>query len=158
MIVTLGVMVVTSLLLAATFTLARSEIHLTSTDTSEKKAYYAAEAGIEDYEDHLTQDGNYLSYCTDPPTRQPGAQPGRRNLPSGHDSQHRSPANRPTSSTRSSCCPPNPPHRRSQMRPQPSRGNHARREQGAATGTFRIESTGYSGNAERYDRGHLQKR
>ena len=61
MILVLGVMLVTSLLLVAAFTAADGEIHLTSTDRSQKKAYYAAEAGIEDYEYHLTQDGNYLS-------------------------------------------------------------------------------------------------
>lgn len=68
MIVALGVMLVTSTLLVAVFTETRGETHLTSTDTSQKKAYYAAEAGVEDYEYHLTQDGNYLSYCTEPPS------------------------------------------------------------------------------------------
>jgi Tfp pilus assembly protein PilX len=66
MIVLLGVMTVTSLLVIAAFTSANGEIHLTSTDTEQKKAYYAAEAGVEDYEYHLTQDGNYLDYCTSP--------------------------------------------------------------------------------------------
>jgi Tfp pilus assembly protein PilX len=66
MIVLLGVMTVTSLLVVAAFTSANGEIHLASTDTEQKKAYYAAEAGIEDYEYHLTQDGNYLDYCTAP--------------------------------------------------------------------------------------------
>jgi Tfp pilus assembly protein PilX len=71
MMVTLGVMLVTSLLLLAAFTSANGEVHLTSTDTAAKKAYYAAEAGIEDYEYHLTQDGNYLSYCTTPTPANP---------------------------------------------------------------------------------------
>jgi Tfp pilus assembly protein PilX len=68
LIVVLGITLVTAMLLVAAFTSARGEIHLTSTDAAEKKAYYAAEAGIEDYEYHLTQDGNYLSYCTEPPS------------------------------------------------------------------------------------------
>src|ERR1700729_169578 len=67
MIVAIGVMFVTSLLLVATFTAANGEIHLSSTDTAQKKAYYAALAGIENYENHLTEDGNYLTYCTNPP-------------------------------------------------------------------------------------------
>ena len=50
--------------LVAAFTAANGEIHLTSTDTAQKKAYYAAEARIENYEYHLTQDGNYLTFCT----------------------------------------------------------------------------------------------
>jgi Tfp pilus assembly protein PilX len=66
MIIVLGVLTVTSLLLVAAFTSAMGEIHLTGTDTAQKKAYYAAEAGIENYEYHLTQDGNYLTYCTTP--------------------------------------------------------------------------------------------
>ncbi len=66
MIFMLGVMAVTSLLVVAAFTSANGEVHLTATDTAQKKAYYAAEAGIEDYEYHLTQDGNYLDYCTSP--------------------------------------------------------------------------------------------
>jgi Tfp pilus assembly protein PilX len=66
MIIVLGVLSVTSLLLIAAFTSAMGEIHLTGTDTAQKKAYYAAEAGIENYEYHLTQDGNYLTYCTTP--------------------------------------------------------------------------------------------
>src|ERR1022692_473234 len=67
MIVAIGVMFVTSLLLVATFTAANGEIHLSATDTAQKKAYYAALAGIENYENHLTEDGNYLTYCTNPP-------------------------------------------------------------------------------------------
>ena len=66
MIILLGVMLVTSLLVVAAFTSANGEIHLTASDTAQKKAYYAAEAGLQNYEYHLTQDGNYLGYCTSP--------------------------------------------------------------------------------------------
>lgn len=66
MIVALGVTFVTGALLVAVFASSRGELHLTATDTAAKKAYYAAEAGIQDYEYHITQDGNYLSYCTEP--------------------------------------------------------------------------------------------
>jgi Tfp pilus assembly protein PilX len=66
MIILLGVMLVTSLLVVVAFTSANGEVHLTNTDRAQKKAYYAAEAGLEDYEYHLTQDGNYLTYCTTP--------------------------------------------------------------------------------------------
>jgi Tfp pilus assembly protein PilX len=68
LIVALGVTFVTGVLLIGVFATSRSEIHLAAADTASKKAYYAAEAGIQDYEYHLTQDGNYLSYCTEPPT------------------------------------------------------------------------------------------
>jgi Tfp pilus assembly protein PilX len=66
LIITIGVLFVTSLLLVGAFTASDGEIHLTATNTSQKKAYYAAEAGVENYENHLTEDGNYLSYCTSP--------------------------------------------------------------------------------------------
>jgi Tfp pilus assembly protein PilX len=71
LILTLLVLLVTSLLLVAAFTAANGEIHLTSTDTAQKKAFYAAEAGLEDYEYQLTQDGNYLTYCTTPTAANP---------------------------------------------------------------------------------------
>jgi len=66
LVVTLGVMLVSSLLLTSTFLAVDGDIHLTQGDTHAKKAYYAALAGVEDYEYHLTQDGNYLNYCTTP--------------------------------------------------------------------------------------------
>ena len=68
---TLLVLLISSVLLVAAFTAANGEIHLTATDTAQKKAYYAAEAGLEDYEYHLTQDGNYLTYCTTPTPENP---------------------------------------------------------------------------------------
>jgi Tfp pilus assembly protein PilX len=149
MIVTMGVMVVTSLLLAATFTLARSEIHLTSADTAAKKAYYAAQAGIEDYEDHLTQDGDYLSYCASPPTANPA-------LNQVGETSHRAtiPSTVPGEATYEQYA--------IQLLPAESAPVNDRKcdpnrlvetmleeKQTGATGTFRIESTGYSGNAER---------
>ncbi|HUN77811.1 MAG TPA: hypothetical protein VMU32_02715 [Solirubrobacteraceae bacterium] len=71
LLVALGVTFVTGVLLVAVFASSRGELHLTATDTAAKKAYYAAEAGIQDYEFHITQDGNYLSYCTEPTPANP---------------------------------------------------------------------------------------
>ncbi len=148
MIVTLGVMVVTGLLLAATFTLARGEIHLTATDTAEKKAYYAAQAGIEDYEDHLTQDGNYLSYCTDPPTPNPalnqvGETTHRATIPSTIK-------NEPTDEQYALQLLPAESAPKEDRKCDPNRLVETMlEEKGAATGTFRIESTGYSEGVER---------
>jgi Tfp pilus assembly protein PilX len=150
MIVTIAVMVVTSLLLIAAFTSAQGEIHLTSTDTAEKKAYYAAEAGIEDYEYHLTQDGNYLSYCTEPPTTNPALNqvgstanrakvPGRKEGEETHEEYaiQLLPAETDTRSGDHKC---DPTHLVETMLEE---------KEGTATGTFRIESTGYSENARR---------
>jgi Tfp pilus assembly protein PilX len=145
MILVLGVMLVTSLLLVAAFTAADGEIHLTSTDRAQKKAYYAAEAGIEDYEYHLTQDGNYLSYCTNPPAENPA-------LNQVGETSHR--ATVPSTNSE-------PTNEQYAIQLLPAESSPERKcntnkivetmleEKGSATGTFRIESTGYSGGEER---------
>ncbi|MGA7704059.1 MAG: hypothetical protein WB998_04095 [Solirubrobacteraceae bacterium] len=148
MIVAIGVMFVTSLLLVATFTAANGEIHLSSTDTHQKKAYYAALAGIENYENHLTEDGNYLTYCTNPPVantalNQAGETSHRTVI---RDEEGKSleeeyaiqllPAESAPENDRK--CDPN--NLVATMLEEKSPG---------AVGTFRIESTGYSGGAER---------
>jgi Tfp pilus assembly protein PilX len=154
MIVVLGVMLVTSLLLVAAFTAANGEVHLTNTDRAQKKAYYAAEAGIENYEYHLTQDGNYLSYCTEGPAatnpalNRNGETTHRATVPSTNGEATNEqyaiqllPAE--SASTEDSNWV-NDPH---------CDPNHLVEsmieEKGSSTGTFRIESTGYSSGEER---------
>ena len=149
LILALGVMLVTSLLLVAAFTAANGEIHLTSTDRAQKKAYYAAQAGIENYEYHLTQDGNYLSYCTSPPSEnkalnQVGSTAHKATVPPGPSGESSNeqyaiqllPAESDKLAEDHKCDP-----------------NHLVEtmveEEGSATGTFRIESTGYSEGEER---------
>jgi Tfp pilus assembly protein PilX len=148
MMIAIGVMFVTSLLLVATFTAANGEIHLSATDTAQKKAYYAALAGVENYENHLTEDGNYLTYCTNPPAantalNQVGETTHRTVI---RDKEGKSlneeyaiqllPAESAPANDRK-CDPSN---LVATMLEEKSPG---------AVGTFRIESTGYSGNAER---------
>jgi Tfp pilus assembly protein PilX len=148
MMVAIGVMFVTSLLLVATFTAANGEIHLSATDTSQKKAYYAALAGIENYENHLTEDGNYLTYCTNPPVantalNQVGETTHRTVI---RDEEGKSlneeyaiqllPAESAPANDRK--CDPN--NLVATMLEEKSPG---------AVGTFRIESTGYSGGSRR---------
>jgi Tfp pilus assembly protein PilE len=151
LVLVLGVLLITSLLLVAAFTAANGEVHLTNTDRAQKKAYYAAEAGIEDYEYHLTQDGNYLSYCTSPPAEnkalnQVGVShlekvevpPGTKGGPPTNEEYaiQLLPAESDKLVGDHKCDP-----------------NHLVEtmveEEGSATGTFRIESTGYSGGEER---------
>jgi Tfp pilus assembly protein PilX len=147
LIVTLGVAFVSALLLVSAFAATRSEIHLTSVDTAEKRAYYAAEAGVEDYEYHLTQDGNYLSYCTEPPSEnkalnQVGSTTHRAQVPGTEGETFPEeyaiqllPAESAPAADRK--CDPN--HLVETML----------EEKGTATGTFRIEATGYAGGKER---------
>lgn len=146
MIIVIGVMFVTSLLLVAAFTSTRSDIHLTSADASQKKAYYAAQAGIEDYEYHLTQDGNYLSYCTEPPTANPA-------LNQYYKEGTTTPI--PASELKTAEVPESEETYAIQLLPAESAPVNDEKcdrnklvetmleEQGSATGTFRIESTGF---------------
>jgi Tfp pilus assembly protein PilX len=161
MIVLLGVMTVTSLLVIAAFTSANGEIHLTATDTEQKKAYYAAEAGIEDYEYHLTQDGNYLDYCTAPT-------PGNEALNQYYKKGTKEPLTRAELEKHSVELPevggePSKERYAIQLIPATSDKrvgdyecdpNHLvetmveEEEFGGETGTFRIKSTGFSGDNE----------
>lgn len=147
MIIAIGVMFVSSLLLLAAFTAANGEIHLSSSDTAQKKAYYAALAGIENYEQHLTQDGNYLTYCTEPPSTNPalnqvGETTHRATVPGTEGEPIKEqyaiqllPAE--SSLTEHKCDPKNLVET---MLEEGSTG---------AVGTFRIESTGYAGSEKR---------
>ncbi len=66
MIIALGVMFVTSLLLVAAFTAANGDIHLSHTDTAQKQAYYAALAGVQEYEYELQVNPDYWETCATP--------------------------------------------------------------------------------------------
>ncbi len=63
MILALGVMFVTSLLLVAAFTIANGEIASSHNDTARKQAYYAAVAGIQEYEYKLQAEPDYWETC-----------------------------------------------------------------------------------------------
>ena len=161
LVIILGVMLVTSLLVVATFTSANGEVHLTNTDRAQKKAYYAAEAGIEDYEYHLTQDGNYLTYCTTP-------EPENKALNQYYKEGTKTPLTASELKAHSVEVPPLKEGESSeeqyaiQLIPAESDKKEADpkcntnnlvesmvEEEGSATGTFRVESTGFSGNARR---------
>lgn len=63
MVIALMVMLVTSLLLVATFTAANGETHLSHTDLTQKQAYYAALAGVQEYEYKLEDNPDYWETC-----------------------------------------------------------------------------------------------
>lgn len=63
MIIAIMVMFVTSLILAAVFTAANGDIKLTSTDSHQKSAYYAALAGVSAYRYQLNANPNYWNTC-----------------------------------------------------------------------------------------------
>jgi Tfp pilus assembly protein PilX len=64
MIVALGVLMVTSLLLTATFVALDGQTHLSQADLEGKRAYYAAQAGLNAYLYHLNQDSTWWQTCS----------------------------------------------------------------------------------------------
>jgi Tfp pilus assembly protein PilE len=66
MIVTIGVLFIASLLMAGAFYAANGDVHLSHLDTVQKQAYYAALAGIQEYQYHLEKEPNYWQTCQAP--------------------------------------------------------------------------------------------
>ncbi|MGH2854181.1 MAG: hypothetical protein ACRDLF_08330 [Solirubrobacteraceae bacterium] len=66
MLIALGVMLVASLLMVAAFEAAQGDISLSHKDTLQKQAYYAALAGVEEYEYHLQANPDYWETCAAP--------------------------------------------------------------------------------------------
>jgi hypothetical protein len=122
MIIAMGVMLVTSLLLAASFLAAQGDIRLSHTDTSQKEAYYASLAGIQEFEYELQVNPDYWQTCGKPTNELPQETSSSykvRILPAaGH----------------SECLTSNP-------------LETAIESTGAAANTFRVESTGYAGKS-----------
>ncbi len=71
MIIALGVMLVTSLLLVAAFTVANGDVSSSKRDTTQKQAYYAALAGIQNYEYKLEAEPDYWETCAEPASTVP---------------------------------------------------------------------------------------
>jgi Tfp pilus assembly protein PilX len=147
MIIVIGIMLVTSLLLVAAFTSSQGEIRLTGLDTNSKKAYYAAQAGIDDYLYHITRDSNYLSYCTSPTPanaalNQEGSTANRATIPGsiGEKPEEQYAIQLLTAASAPSTDKKCDVNRLSETMIETT---------GAAAGTFRIESTGYAGNESR---------
>jgi Tfp pilus assembly protein PilX len=171
MIITMGVMVVTLGLVVAAFTSATGEVHLAATDTEQKKAYYAAEAGIEDYEYHLTQDGNYLSYCTSPTPANPALnqyynsaetapltatelREHSAELPKAEIENQKTGTKEEVPSEEKYALQLIPAESDTLVHDKKCDPNHlvetmVEEKSTGAVGTFRVESTGFSGNAQR---------
>jgi hypothetical protein len=71
MIIAMGVMLVTSLLLAATFLATQGDIRLSHTSTAQKEAYYAALAGVQEFEYELQTNPDYWQTCGEPANKLP---------------------------------------------------------------------------------------
>jgi hypothetical protein len=62
-VIAMGVMLVTSLLLAGAFVATQDDIGLSHTDTMQKQAYYAALAGVQEFEYQMQVNPNYWQTC-----------------------------------------------------------------------------------------------
>ncbi len=126
MIIAMGVMLVTSLLMAAAFVGAEGDIHLSRTDTVQKEAYYASLAGVQEFEYELQVNPDYWQTCGKPTNELPQESSSSykvRILPA---------KSAPTGTTE--CLTSNP-------------LETAIEKTGAAANTFRVESVGYAGKS-----------
>ncbi len=127
MIIALMVMFITSLIVAAIFIATNDDVRLTKTDTEQKKAYYAALAGISAYKYHLNKEPNYWSSC---PAIEKTA------VPQTSDESYAVKTLHSTGYTEAQC--------KEKKQYAIIEGSSS-----SASGTFRIESTGTSGNETR---------
>jgi hypothetical protein len=67
----LGVLAAGLALSVAAFAAAGGDVHLSRNDQDQKRAYAAAEAGVQDYFFHLTQDNAYWAKCASPTPAHP---------------------------------------------------------------------------------------
>lgn len=144
MIVTLVVLVTTGLLMAAAFAAANGDIHLTQTDNNAKKAYYAAQAGISQYVYHLNQDINYWTYCTG------GSAASNHALNQAGSTVNRVPVQGASEEEYAIELLPASTNKEAEPKCNSASPVSSMVEAGSNFGgTFRIESTGFSGNQKR---------
>lgn len=134
-IVVVGVGVATILAVAAVAA-TNGNVQLTQRSLDEKRSYEAAQAGIADYSFHLNNDNGYWARCTDVPSpnavNENGSTARTRLVPGETEAFY---ALELIPASGKSSCDPNDPV------------GSMIEGSGAATGTFRIRSTGYSGAA-----------
>jgi hypothetical protein len=136
----LGVMLAGTALSVAAFAAAGGDTHLSRNDEDQKRAYAAAEAGVQDYFFHLTQDNAYWAKCTSqspphPALNQLGASPLRTRLVPGSNASYAIeliPANGYT-----------------QCDPNNATASLIVAAGGPMSGTFSIRSDGFSNGVER---------
>ena len=126
MVIAMGVMLVTSLLLTASFLAARGDIHLSHTDTAQKEAYYASLAGVQEFEYELQVNPDYWQTCGKPTNELP------QETSSSYKVRILPAKSAPTGTTE--CSTANP-------------LETAIESTGVAANTFRVESTGYAGKS-----------
>jgi Tfp pilus assembly protein PilX len=127
MIVALMVMFIATLLAAAAFVATTEDAALTRTNTNQQKAYFAALAGINAYKYQITANPNYWQTC--PKTESPAKLP----VPGATEEEY---SVKTLGANGNATC---------------TSGKQATivETSGTASGTFRVQSTGYSAGKER---------
>ncbi len=138
MIAVIAAISLVSMLAAAALTAASGDLHLTQRDVDYRRSFAAAEAGIASYSFHLNNDNSYWARCTEVPepnaVNQQGASPlKKRTVPGSTDASY---AIELLPATGQSACNP--------AKPVES----MLEKSGPNTGSFRIRSRGYAGNAK----------
>jgi Tfp pilus assembly protein PilX len=77
MIIAMGVMLITSLLLVGAYTAANGDVHNSHVSVAQKQAYYAALAGVQEYEYKLQANPDYWQKCEETASTV-SAEPGER--------------------------------------------------------------------------------
>src|SRR4051812_2804480 len=134
--VLIGMFVITLTSLGA-LAAVRSDLGLTQVDLDHKQAYEAAKAGIDDYAFHLANDSAYWTHCTSVPSpnavNQIGSTTKRRFAPGSTTASYSIELLPATG--KASCSTADP-------------VGSMIEQTGIPSGTFRIRSTGYSGNSK----------
>jgi Tfp pilus assembly protein PilX len=127
----LMVMLVSSLLAAAAFLATNEDVSLTRSYTSQQKAYYAALAGIDEYKYQLTANPNYWLTC--PSSENPVTKLAKTPVPGNSEEEYEDTT---LGANGHALC---------------TSGAQATiiETAGTASGTFRIESTGFSNGKKR---------
>jgi Tfp pilus assembly protein PilX len=137
MIAVVGAIALVSLLVGAALAATNGDLRLTKRDLDAKRAYASAQAGLADYAFHLNTDNAYWSKCTTVASpnavNQQGSTTNRRSVPGDTTAQYAIELIPATG--QASCNTADP--------------NTTMLETGTQnTGSFRIRSTGYAGNAD----------
>lgn len=132
MIIAMLVMLVTSLLLVAAFTAANGDTQLSHADLTQKQAYYAALAGVQEYEYKLEANPDYWETCPEP----------KGNVPNEASESYEVAMLAASSapSTENTC---------SEAKPPANPFKTLIESKGALANTFRIKSIGKSGTSKR---------
>jgi len=137
MIAAVGAVSLISVLAAGALAASNGDLNLVQRNLDYKRAHAAAQAGVADYSFHLNNDNSYWARCTDVPAphavNQNGSTANRRAVPGPAGASY---AIELLPATGKSSC-------------DPTKPAETMLEQGSLnTGSFRIRSTGYAGDAK----------